>query len=144
MCQCGCTEYPVEHAYRLTDRCILGVKVYMGCRECFPGLAVDLSVYNSAKVEWLEHLQGKIDDSVKPSEYGGTNGACGIPIPLIDVDSLKEQALEMGADESIEEYGSLTDWLADEGFELLNGAARKFAAKHAAQIVEIESRKEKQ
>lgn len=105
MCQCGCAEYPVEQVYRLTDRCILGVKVYSGCRECFPGLAVDLSVYNSAKVEWLE------------------------------------QALEMGADESIDECESVAEWLDQEGFELLQGAARKFAAKHAAQIAEIESRK---
>ncbi len=142
MCQCGCGEGPIEQAFELTRRCVLGIKVYDGCAECFPGLAVDLSVFNSANVEWLEHLksQRKIDSSVKPNEYGGTNPACGIPIPIIDVDSIRAQVVEMEADEVLEDYDSLADWLADYGLELLQGAARRFAKKHAAQIAEIESR----
>jgi hypothetical protein len=131
MCQCGCGEVPIERAFELTSRCVLGVKIYTGCAECFPGLAVDLSVFNSAKVEWLEHAE--IDRTVKPNEYGGTNDAIGIPVPIIDVSSLREQARAMEVDLlEMQEYASFDDWLMDYGFELLQGAARKFLEKQGA------------
>ena len=147
MCQCGCSEYPVEQAYELTRRCVLGVKVYTGCVDCFRGLAVDLSIWNSANVEWLEHLRGQIDKTVKPSEYGGSNNDCGIPVPIIDVPSLIEQAKELEADGCGMTYGedgdgfdSVADWLDEYGFQLLQGACRKFLKKHEAQREELNSR----
>lgn len=138
MCQCGCAERPVEKAYQLTRRCVLGVKVYDGCQECFQGLAVDLTVFDSAKVEWLEGV--KIDHSVHPSQYGGSNPASGIPVPVIDVDALREQAKEMEAEGGIAAWESFDAWLEEEGLRLLQGAARKFAVRYAGQVAELAAR----
>ena len=129
MCQCGCGERPVDEAYELTKHCILGVKIYDGCEGCFQGLAVDLTVYDSKSVEWLRHL--KIDKTVKPNEFGGSNPACGIPIPVIDVRALREQARELEEFDPMESRGTLDEWLEEYGLELLQGAARKFAARFA-------------
>jgi len=143
MCQCGCGEMPIEKAYALTRRCVLGIKVYEGCRDCFPGLAVDISVFNSAGVEWLDHFEREeIDRTVKPDEYGG-NGGRGIPVPIIDVECLRDQARELVKADPIKGYRTLDAWLEEYGLALLQGAARKFSVKYAKQIAEFEARKEK-
>ena len=53
MCQCGCSDIPIEEAYSLPGGAVIGVGIYRGCADCHQGLAVDISVFDNRKSEWL-------------------------------------------------------------------------------------------
>ena len=51
MCQCGCSNPYIEHAYELPNRQVVAYDVYHGCDQCFSGpgstrLAVTLAELN--------------------------------------------------------------------------------------------------
>lgn len=91
MCQCGCSNPYIEHAYELPNRQVVAYDVYHGCDQCFSGPGLNIYVYPNKKSEWLR--SAKIEQ-FKPDEYGGDGGS-GIAINFFEVTDLKAEANEM-------------------------------------------------
>jgi hypothetical protein len=129
MCQCGCGDTNIERAYDLPGGKVLGVQVYRGCDGCFNGPAVSIMLFDrkGAKEwvgQWVEH------EKITPDENGGNDGL-GIGVPLFEVEDLRKSAKRMAAQETLDEYGDIDDWLQDNGLELIQGAMEAFRLRRA-------------
>lgn len=129
MGQCGCATFGVEKGFNLPDGTELTYLIYHGCPECFPGIAVDVSLFAPGN-EWTEGYELK---KITPDEYGGhyedPNQQLGIPIPLFEVRDLVEAAREIGGTNcSIFQDGqvSIEEWLEENGLQMLRKALDLF------------------
>jgi hypothetical protein len=138
MCQCGCSNPYIEHAYELPNRQVVAYDVYHGCDQCFSGPGLNIYVYPNKKSEWLR--SAKIEQ-FKPDEYGGDGGS-GIAINFFEVTDLKAEANEMEQQgctigPADNQYATLQDWLDDFGLDLIQGAMRRFQKRMAVTLAEL-------
>lgn len=142
MGQCGCGDSGVERAYRLRPGVILGYRLYRGCRDCFAGPAVDITIWNSGRNMFLDGL--KIEEGPKPDEYGG-DGGMGLAFPLFEVEDIIAQLTEMQITRDIDKsgrtgYPTVEEWMEDYGLEMLQGALRRFQERMRKMKEDQESR----
>lgn len=126
MCQCGCGDFQADQVLPIQRGPLVSVSIYRGCADCFPGIAVDLNFF-TRKNEWTRGV--RMQPTIVPSEDGGKypdepQRQLGLPIPLFEVQDMIAAAKELDADASLAEYGSIGDWLHDEGLEFLQTALR--------------------
>lgn len=122
---CGCCEFNIDKGFKLPDGTEITYSIYKGCKDCFAGPAVDISIFTSNN-DWT----GGYDlCKFTPSCDGGEpeGGGLGIPVPLFEVRDLIAAVKEIG-DEKIEgEYGfMLSEWLEECGFDMLQRAMQIF------------------
>lgn len=127
MCQCGCGEFPVTHAYELPSGEVIGYGIYRGCSDCFSGPGVSFYVYPNAKSEWPE--QAKME-SYAPDEYGGNQGT-GIAVSFFEVRDLIKATKEIGGELSDDAYSSVEEWLEDYGLQMMQRAMELFTERCA-------------
>lgn len=119
MGECGCGETVPYKILQIDDK-VLVVEIYRGCEYCDTGLIVTLHL-NTAEsaAEW----DWEPDTKLEPDDYGHAQ----VDFPLLGKDDLVEAAKRMNADAMFggeDGYETLTDWLSDNGLELLQTALR--------------------
>lgn len=117
MGQCGCGDlYPVA-AFHIGEGYLI-VSEYWGCDYCGTSPSVDLYYFNQEGFD--DFCKGMKVITPKPDQYGGLNGR-GWQFTQVGKDELLKavKTLEGEGHETWEEYGSLADYLSDNGRRLI-------------------------
>jgi hypothetical protein len=128
MGQCGCGEDVEDKAAILPDGTCVAYGIYEGCVDCDTGIGVGLRFYDT-KEHCAEWVSPKAMTPMAPTEYGGNDGN-GIGIPIMDVDDLVHVVAEMESEGLLvgngrNSYGSISEWMEDNGLDLLQRAIRR-------------------
>lgn len=131
MGECGCGELRPHEVLQLGNE-ILAVEIYEGCEYCDTGIMVTLNLLNK---ERADEIGLEPTGELKPDKYGWgqTN------YPIIAPEDLIDAAKKLKSDEAFGDdgYDSLTDYLSDEGLELLQTALRIRLEKTAAENARV-------
>ena len=115
MGECGCGEInDIRDIVKIGEN-ILVVEVYSGCRYCHSGVVVSLHLFTEEEAKCFQFESTKV---FEPDEFG--YGA--LHFPIVGQEDLAITCLEM---ESMENYIDVSDWLTDNGRELLQRAIAK-------------------
>lgn len=130
---CGCSDFYADRAFRLRDGAVLTYDLYHGCRECFEGIGVTISVF-TGKSPFVRDLKC---EQLTANEYGGGDD-CGVYLPIVEVEDLVFAAGALEAEGGVgpngEDYPSIAAWLEDRGLELLQAAIRRHRERKRPEV----------
>lgn len=121
---CGCGDNPPREIYQVGRGQFLGLAPYLGCSYCDTGIGYDLTFLDEKGLkDWAD---GVPTEKIDFDEFGGTNN--GLMLGCIGADELRKAARALvetqEIDGTLEEYGTIDDWLSDFGLRLLQEAFR--------------------
>lgn len=117
MGECGCGDWEADVIYRVKKPCIIGLRVYRGCRDCDTGVGVALDFF-TPKSEYIRDCDVSYD--AIPDEYGAD-----LPgLPLFEVGDLIEasRTIDSKVGNGGNDYATIQDWLYDNGLTLIQEA----------------------